>query len=166
MNESLKSILIGLSGIYLILILAVILSVKMTPDQIDPQRRTRLIQLFLGGIFLQSIHFMEEVLTGFYIKFPRLLGLYPWSLTFFVAFNLFWIAFWLVSVFGIYQNIKAAFFPLWFFILACLLNLLVHPLLALATLGYFPGLYTAPFIGVIGVMLFKVLHNITLNTKD
>jgi hypothetical protein len=44
-------------------------------------------------------------------------------------------------------------FPLWFLGIACALNGLAHPLLALRSGGYFPGLITSPLVGVAGVLL-------------
>ena len=40
-------------------------------------------------------------------------------------------------------------------------NGLAHPLLAIRAGGYFPGLATAPLVGVVGVMLFRRLLRIT-----
>jgi hypothetical protein len=48
---------------------------------------------------------------------------------------------------------RAAYFPIWFFALAAILNGVAHPLLAIRAGGYFPGLVTAPFLGVVGVWL-------------
>ena len=52
---------------------------------------------------LQSIHFVEESVTGFHERFPALLGLPSMSFSFFVAFNLIWIAIWITSVSGLRQ---------------------------------------------------------------
>jgi hypothetical protein len=40
-------------------------------------------------------------------------------------------------------------------------NAIWHPLLCLATGGYFPGLFTSPFAGIIGVMLLSRLWKLT-----
>jgi hypothetical protein len=41
------------------------------------------------------------------------------------------------------------------------LNLLAHPMLALRTGGYFPGLLTAPLVGVLGILTIGELVRVT-----
>ncbi len=55
-------------------------------------------QLFIVAVAWQSLHFIEELATGFYTRYSQVLGLEPWPLIFFVLFNLAWIAVWLLSV--------------------------------------------------------------------
>lgn len=155
MSEQLRSILLGLSGLYLALIISFFLTVYKSPVQMEKGQRDNLINFFLLGISVQCFHFIEEYITGFYVRFPKFLGLSPWPAGFFVSFNLFWIAVWTASVIGIRRNYRAAYFPLWFFITGMILNLIAHPLLALANKGYFPGLFTSPLAGIMGIILLN-----------
>jgi hypothetical protein len=155
MSEQLKSILIGLSGLYLALIISLFLTIYKSPIEMEKGKRDNLVNFFMFGIAVQCFHFMEEFITGFHIKFPEFLGLTPWPGEFFVSFNIFWIAVWIVSVIGFRHNYRAAYFPLWFFITGMILNLIAHPLLALANNGYFPGLFTSPLVGIMGIILLN-----------
>ncbi len=110
---------------------------------------------------IQSAHFAEEWITGFHVRFPALLGLDPMPLSFFVCFNLAWIAIWIASVPLLRRGGRAAFFAAWFLAIAGVLNGIAHPLMALASGGYFPGLITSPIIGIAGVFLWQRLRAAT-----
>lgn len=110
---------------------------------------------------IQSAHFAEEWVTGFHARFPALLGLDPMSLSFFISFNLAWIAIWIVSVPFLRLGRRAAFFAAWFLAIAGILNGVAHPMMAIASGGYFPGLMTSPFIGIAGVILWQRLQRAT-----
>lgn len=110
---------------------------------------------------IQSTHFVEEWATGFHERFPALLGLDPMPLAFFVAFNLAWIAIWIVSIPFLRRGRKAAFFTAWFLAIAGILNGIAHPMMAMASGGYFPGLITSPFVGIAGVILWQRLQRAT-----
>ena len=110
---------------------------------------------------IQGAHFAEEWATDFHVQFPALLGLDPMPLWFFVAFNLAWIAIWIVSVPFIRLGRRPAFFAGWFLAIAGTLNGVAHPMMAIESGGYFPGLITSPFIGVAGVILWLRLHRAT-----
>lgn len=117
---------------------------------------------FLGvATAIQGAHFVEEWATGFHVRFPALLGLDPMPLSFFVAFNLAWIAIWIVSVPFIRLGRRSAFFAAWFLAIAGVLNGVAHPMMAIESGGYFPGLITSPFIGVAGVILWQRLQRAT-----
>ena len=110
---------------------------------------------------VQCAHFTEELVTGFHVRFPALLGLDPMPLSFFVPFNLAWIAIWIISIPLLRLGRKPAFFAAWFLAIAGILNGIAHPMMAVASGGYFPGLITLPFIGVTGVILWQRLHKAT-----
>jgi hypothetical protein len=55
----------------------------------------------------------------------------------------------------------AAFFAAWFLAVAAMANGVAHPLLAVASGGYFPGLVTAPVIAGVGIRLFVRLRAAT-----
>lgn len=112
---------------------------------------------------VQSAHFAEEWLTDFHVRFPALFGLEPMPLLFFVVFNVTWIAVWLASVPALRSVRKLAFFAAWFLAIAGMLNGVAHPLMAIASGGYFPGLVSSPFIGLVSVYLWKRLQSATSN---
>ena len=107
---------------------------------------------------IQGGHFVEEWATDFHIRFPALFGLDPMPLSFFVAFNLTWIVVWIVSVPLLRIGQKVAFFAAWFLAIAGMLNGLAHPLMAVVSGGYFPGLISSPFIGLVSIFLWRRLY--------
>jgi hypothetical protein len=95
----------------------------------------------------------------FYVRAPPFLDFVPWSPEFFVTFNLIWIAVWLFGAVGLKRQIRLAFFPVWFFTIGMVGNAIWHPLLCLATGGYFPGLFSSPFGGIVGAICFHGFGN-------
>jgi hypothetical protein len=110
---------------------------------------------------IQAIHFSEEALTGFPQRLGELLGLPAMPMSFFLTFNLAWLAIWIASVPGLRSGRGVAFFAAWFLAIAGVLNAIAHPLLAVTAGGYFPGLVTSPVIGAAGVMLWRRLREAT-----
>ena len=110
---------------------------------------------------VQGVHFAEEWVTGFHVRFPALLGLEPMPVSFFVLFNLAWIAIWIVSIPFLRLGRQPAFFAAWFLAIAGALNGVAHPMMAIASGGYFPGLITSPAIGFAGVILWQRLRRAT-----
>ncbi|MFQ5708650.1 MAG: hypothetical protein ACE5HO_14440 [bacterium] len=161
MNENLRSMLLGPSPLYAVAAVALILTLFRPAAKPDPTVCNRFVHLFLLGIACQCLHFVEEFLTGFHIRLPSFLGLAPWPGEFFVTFNLAWIALWTVSAVGIHKHFQPAYFPVWFFSLSMIANAIFHPLLAIATSGYFPGLVTSPIVGIIGIVLTSRLWELT-----
>ena len=161
MNDELRSILIGTAGLSIAGALALFLTLAR---RVHSWRSTTIrptVRLAVVAVVLQAIHFMEEFTTGFHERFPELLGLAPWSVQFFVSFNLFWLAIWILSAGTLGARRRAAFFPLWFLAIGCAANGIAHPLLSMRTGGYFPGLVTSVLVGVIGVLLLRRLALIT-----
>ena len=161
MNENVRSMVFGPSVLWGVAIVALILTIVRRPSKHSSEEIGRIIGLYLIGIACQCLHFTEEFVTGFYIRAPKFLGFVAWSTEFFVTFNLVWIALWLFGAAGIQRGIRIAFFPVWFFAIGMVGNAIWHPLLCLATGGYFPGLFTSPFAGVIGVILLSRLFKLT-----
>ena len=160
MNE-LSSILIGTAALWVAAAVALLLTVLRRPVDGDLASRERTARLFLLGLAVQCMHFMEEFLTHFQDRFPALLGLPPWSERFFVAFNLIWLSVWILSAIDLERTYLLALFPVWFFAIAAVVNGIAHPLLAVVAHGYFPGLITAPVLGVLGVLLWLRLLELT-----
>ena len=156
MNEPLRSILLGSAGLDIATIAALILTVRRAPRSTAPDF------VLLGWITfaIQGLHFVEELLTGFERRFPVLLGLEPWPETFFVSFNVAWLIIWAAALITV-GRFSVALFPLWFLAIAAIANGIAHPLGSVAVRGYFPGLVSAPLLGVAGVLLFARLMAFT-----
>lgn len=118
----------------------------------------RALAIALG---LQCVHFVEEASTGFPRRLGELVGLPAMSFSFFAAFNLLWIVFWTVSLRGLRTGRRDAYFAAWFLAIAGAVNGLAHPLLALASRGYFPGLVSAPLAAAGSLWLGRQLVRAT-----
>jgi hypothetical protein len=159
--SALRSILTGTMALSVALLIALGLTIVRRPVpgrslEVDAARR-----LLLVGLALQTLHFGEELLTGFHERWPRLLGLAPWSTRFFVTFNLVCLVVWFASSFALRASHRPAFLAAWFFAIAMAANGVAHPVLALAAGGYFPGLVTSPAVGAVGLLLLSRLSRIT-----
>ncbi|HET7459071.1 MAG TPA: HXXEE domain-containing protein [Gemmatimonadaceae bacterium] len=161
MGEELRSILIGTAGLSVAAVIALFLTLARGTIVASEPALAAAARLAVAAVVVQAAHFAEEAATGFHQRFPELLGVVPWSLRFFVLFNLVWLVVWVLSIWGMMVRQRGALFPLWFLGLACIANGLAHPLLAIRAGGYFPGLATAPLVGILGVMLFRRLLRIT-----
>ncbi len=161
MNENLRSMLTGTAGLSAGAVLALLLTILRKPVEGDLVGRERTSRIFLIGLAAQCLHFMEEFVTRFQDRFPALLGLSAWSENFFVVFNLIWLGVWILSAVGLQKGYRLALFPVWFFAIAGIANGIAHPVLAVVTRGYFPGLITSPVVGVLGVMLWLRLLALT-----
>ncbi len=149
----------------IILGLVAIIAGRLAQCRLSPVRAAKermAASTFLGvATAIQSAHFAEEWVTGFHVRFPALLGLEPMPLSFFVVFNLTWIAIWIASIPFLRLGRRPAFFAAWFIAIAGVLNGIAHPIMAVASGGYFPGLVTSPIIGVAGVVLWQRLLRAT-----
>jgi NO-binding membrane sensor protein with MHYT domain len=131
-----------------------------SPTEFKMERATASRALALATA-IQSGHFAEEWAADFHARFPALFGLEPMPLSFFVVFNLTWIAIWIASVPLLRSARKPAFFAAWFLAIAGMLNGVAHPLMAVASGGYFPGLISSPFIGLASIYLWQRLDGAT-----
>jgi hypothetical protein len=156
MDEPLRSILTGSTGLDIAAVAALVLTARRSPRAAPPD----FVRLGWITLAIQGLHFVEELFTGFETRFPVLLGLAPWPETFFVSFNLTWIVIWAGALLTA-GRVRVALFPLWFLAIAAMANGIFHPLAAVAVRGYFPGLLTAPLLGLAGVALFARLMRCT-----
>lgn len=115
---------------------------------------------------IQVVHFIEEWATGFRIQFPALFGFEAIPESVFVGFNLTWIMLWIASIPLLRAARQPAFFTAWFLALAGVLNGVAHPVMAIRTGGYFPGLISSPLIGLAGLFLWRRLLGATLGRKS
>jgi hypothetical protein len=143
-----RSFLVGTLGLDLALLLALALAFRRRGSAAAARP-------LLVGVTAQAAHFVEELVTGFAEQFPRVLGLAPWPTAVFVGFNVGWLVLWLVAAARLARGGRAAAAGAWFFALAGMANGVAHPLLALRAGGYFPGLWTAPVVGLAGVLVWR-----------
>lgn len=157
MSDELRSILIGTSGLSIALLVALFLTLTRLPAGVPAEARNRLMWLATVVLLIHVGHFTEEWAHGFHERLPGLLGLRAWSPAFFLSFNLFWITVWALSIIGLRTHQRVALFPIWFLGIGSTLNGIAHPLLSAVQLGYFPGLWTSPFVGAAGALLLRRL---------
>lgn len=127
--------------------------------------RAAAAQMLILTTTIQGGHFAEEWATDFHVHFPALFGLEPMPLPFFVGFNLIWLVVWIASVPLLRSSRKSAFFAAWFLAIAGMLNGVAHPLMAVVSGGYFPGLYSSPFIGLASIFLWKRLSRASTRSE-
>ncbi len=156
-----RSELIGTAGLTVGAIAALLLTVFRAPVAVPADERRHTTALFVVGVSFQGLHFVEEYSTRFFERFPAVLGQSPWSPTFFIVFNVCWLAIWIIAAFGFQAGHRWAFFPVWFFAIAAIVNGIAHPLLSLRIGGYFPGLLTSPLLAVVGLWLWLRLVAMT-----
>ncbi|MGA2811346.1 MAG: HXXEE domain-containing protein [Candidatus Acidiferrum sp.] len=108
----------------------------------------------LVAIAVQCLHFWEEFLTGFAGRFPPLLGDDAWSGGQFVAFNMAWLALFVLAALGVYRRVALAYLVILFLALGGGVGNGIGHLLLSATQGrYFPGAFTAPACLLAGIAL-------------
>lgn len=124
-------------------------------------------RVFVLTVALTAVHMVEEATTGLAARFPALFGLPAVPLSTFVIVNATFIGICIASIAGLRAGRPGAFWVAWFLSLACFINLVGHPLMALAVGGaYFPGLVSAPFVGAAGIWLWRRLRRATRPRVD
>jgi hypothetical protein len=161
MSAELRSIMVGTMTLSLALIVAAVLTVSRDIRVSAFSAMNRVRRLAAITVVLQCAHFTEEWYTGFYRRFPEVLGLAPWPGEFFSIFNLSWIAIWCLCTAFLQSQPRVLSFPIWFLAIASIANGIGHPMLSVASGGYFPGLWSSPFVGVAGLLLFRALCRLT-----
>lgn len=133
---------------------------RSSPFEVADKRRAA--SRVLGtATAIQGVHFAEEWATGFHVRFPALLGMEPMPLSFFISFNVAWLAIWILSIPLVRKGRRPALFAAWFLAITAMLNGVAHPAMAAVSGGYFPGLFSSPFIGLAGVILWRRLREAT-----
>jgi len=160
-----RSMLVGTLGLTILAVASFAITVTRRPRSLTSPQLRRLRLFYLGAIACQAAHFAEELSSGFYVRFPEQLGLTSWPEGAFVGLNVFWLVVWVVSLSGLSHSFRLAVFPAWFLALAGVANGIAHPLLALRVGGYFPGLLTAPLVGVAGLFLIRELRRATTSAE-
>lgn len=155
LNDLFQSISLGLVGLGILGIVAGLLAFARQPNNATAPGLVTSVAWV--AIAVQVAHFGEELATGFYLRFPQLLGLTPWPVTFFVSFNVAWIIVWVAAAWFYRSQARWSYFALWFLALGGSANAVAHPTFALLERSYFPGLWTSPFAGVAGFWLLRRL---------
>lgn len=156
MSEDLRSLLPSAVALTTMAVIALRVTMVRHP-RVDAVERRRLVRSAAVAVLVQAGHFVEELTTGFHDAFPAVFGSGPMSTRLFVIFNVTWLVIWVACLPGLARGYRAAFFPVWFLAIALIANGVGHPLLALLTGGYFPGVGTAPITGVVGAwLLFRL----------
>jgi hypothetical protein len=158
---TLRSILLGTAGLGVAALAALVLTLVRGGPSAGRAELRAAARLAALVVLVQAAHFGEELVTGFQRHFPEALGLAPWPAAFFVPFNLFWLAVWALACRRLAAGSRLALLVLWFLGLAAVANGVAHPLLAARAGGYFPGLVTAPLLGVAGLLLLRRLASVT-----
>lgn len=147
--------LLGTAGLTLAAFVALLLALtrpRVLASEFAP------IRTWAGlAVLLHIGHFTEEYYSAFYIQFPQLLGLAPWTESFFVVANIAWLVVWLFALALLDRFPRTAIFPLWFLSIAATMNGIAHPVLAIGRGGYFPGFWSSLLIGGAGVYLLRRL---------
>jgi hypothetical protein len=125
-------------------------------------RRRKAARVLAVAVCAQGAHFLEETFTEFHVRFPQLFGAPPMSRSFFLAFNLAWLAIWVAFIPAVRSGRRVGFLTAWFLAIAGTLNGIGHPVFAVAAGSYFPGLLTSPIIGAAGLWLGFELRRATV----
>jgi hypothetical protein len=119
----------------------------------------RIVPVLIAAVIVQCVHFGEELWSGFYRAFPLVMGGGAWSERQFVVFNAVWLAVFVAAIFGVAHGWRPAYVVTLFLAVGGGIgNGLGHLALAIQAGGYFPGLYTAPVVLVVGIMLLIRHH--------
>lgn len=118
----------------------------------------RLAQGYFVALAIQCLHFIEEYLGEFYVRFPELFELPPIGKDEFVLFNLSAYAVFILGGIALFRNYQSlVVIPIFFVLLGVMANGIIHVLLAVWTAAYFPGLYTGLAYLILGPYLIRML---------
>jgi hypothetical protein len=120
------------------------------------------LPIYLLAIAVQCVHFTEEYVTGFQHRFPELFGIH-WSDARFVTFNMLWLAAFVLAGLGVYRQVPLAYLGVLFLaLIGGVGNGASHLILSVMNRGYFPGLITAPFCILMGILVLTQLFGRSL----
>lgn len=140
---------------------AIVLTALRPRLRMDRAARRRFLLVVGLMIVGQALHFVEELLTQLYIVFPTSFGYPPAAQSAFIWANVTFLGIWAAALVAVREGLVIGLLPLWFLGYAEVLNLFLHPLLALRAGGYYPGVVTAPIVGVLGILTLRELFRIT-----
>lgn len=124
-------------------------------------QRRKAARALAVALLVHTVHFLEEASSGFHVQFPATFGLPEMPFAIFTVFNLALIVVWIASIPGVRAGRQGALFAAWFLAIAGMLNGIAHPLLALASDDYFPGLVSSLLLAAAGFWLWQRLRRAT-----
>jgi hypothetical protein len=140
------------------LVVGLLVSYLLWISQAEWRPTRDVLIVYITAVCVQCLHLIEEYRTGFYSAFPPILGGQAWSPTRFLAFNLAWLAVFVVAGIGLTTARRPAFLVALFLGLGGgIANGLGHLALAARRGGYFPGAYTAVLALFAGSALLRKL---------
>jgi hypothetical protein len=95
------SVLPGLTVLGVAALIALLLAFWRRPQPDQTKERQAASRALGATVAIQAVHFIEELVTDFPVEFPALFGLPPMSYTYFIVFNLAWLAIWVASIPGL-----------------------------------------------------------------
>ena len=146
-------------------VIAVVLTMLRPRLTRDARTMRRLLVAVGLTICAQALHFVEELVTELYLALPTTFGFPAAPRSLFVQINVTALIVWAVALVGVRQGVVIALLPLWFLGFCEVLNLVLHPALALWTGGYYPGVFTAPLVGALGIWTVVELTRATADTE-
>jgi hypothetical protein len=118
----------------------------------------RVLPIYLIALAFQFLHFTEEYIYGFHLRVAEItVGMPPFDVNVFVAFNMIAYSLFLLGGLGMYKGMKFPMIIVWFFAICVLGNAIWHLLLTLKIGGYFPGLFTSFAGWILGPILLRRL---------
>ena len=145
---------------------AAVILTALRPGTSPDLRRSRRLLVVVGlTISAQVLHFVEELRTELYVAFPTTFGFPAAPQSVFVWANITALVVWAAALVAVRHGSVIALIPLWFLGFAGLLNLFLHPSLALNAGGYYPGVVTAPLVGVLGIATIRELARVTAKDR-
>lgn len=160
-SSSLTPTMIALAGPAAAAVILTVLRPHLS-TAVTSRRFLLIVGLTIGA---QVLHFTEELLTELYVAFPTTFGYPAAPRSVFVSANITALVVWVAALIAVREGIVIALLPLWFLGFAELLNLFLHPYMALRTGGYFSGVITAPLVGVLGILTIWELAKVTAEAR-
>ena len=119
---------------------------------------SRILPIYLIALAVQFLHFTEEYLTRFDIRFPGLWSAPAYPRDVFVGFNMVAYAAFTVGALILFYRVRAvAMVPLFFVAYGVIGNAIGHAAFCIGVRGYFPGFWTSLAYWVLGPLLLKRL---------
>lgn len=113
------------------------------------------IPFYFLSLALQFLHFSEEFVTGFFIRWPvEIFRSVPYDINSFLVVNMISYFFFVIAGIAMLKNIKFPILISWFFvIMGVCIQAVQHTIYAIMVGGYFPGLYTSLACYILGPIL-------------
>lgn len=127
----------------------------------------RVLPLYLAALGIQCLHLLEEFVTKFYARFPvEIYHSAPFRPEEFIASQMIMFGLLVTGALAIYRGWKIPMVFVWFFVVMLqFVNAVQHPVYAVMTGGYFPGLFTSIPGWILGPMLFRRLWEVRKNVN-